>query len=384
MRSYPHFLAGVWMLRICILVISCWLAGSRALAHGDGTTGGELFANKEGTEVNLTLSIRGLISAGIVAPEMMALPDLFDGGDQPVAQLTDLTNLLLVVRADETVLSTTIGPGPMDPEAMQRMVRFHWLLPAGSRSFSIERRDPDTKGGIASWSFFQAREEGMPPAPHYGQAVYGDRVTFALEGAAAAIAAGEDGEAVLETGSLGAGSLLWLGFRHIVPEGADHVLFILALFLPAPRLRPLVAQATAFTLAHSITLGLAMAGVVVVSSRAVEIIIALSILIMALGNLRTEEVKVGRWALVFGFGLVHGLGFAGSFSQLSASPGDLGRTLLFLNVGIELAQLAVLLVLALLICRIREKPWYRTRVAVPVSLGIAAISAWIAAERIMG
>lgn len=373
--------AWLGFLRLCAAAIITLTMSPAARAHGDGTTGGELFADKDGTTVSTTLSIRGLLSAGIVAPEMMALPDLFDAKDQPVPQLVDLTHLLMVVRADETILPTTIEPGPMDPEAMQRMVRFHWTLPPGSRSFSIERRDPDTKGGIASWAFFQAREEGTSPEPHYAQALYGDRVTFALASTSVTSGVEEGAEPVTETGTLGAGSLLGLGFRHIVPEGVDHVLFILALFLPVPRLRPLVAQATAFTLAHSITLGLAMAGVVVAPSRAVEIIIALSILVMALGNLRTKEVKAGRWALVFGFGLVHGLGFAGSFSQLSASPGDLGRTLLFLNLGIEFAQLAVLIVLALLVHLVREKPWYRSRVVVPVSLAVAAFAAWLVAER---
>jgi len=189
---------------------------------------------------------------------------------------------------------------------------------------------------------------------------------------------------VVETRKLGIGKLLWLGFRHIVPEGVDHMLFILALFLPLPRLGPIAAQATAFTLAHSVTLGLAMAGLVLVPSRAVEAVIALSIVVVALGNLRTRKVSASRWIMVFIFGLVHGLGFAGSFAQLKASPGDLGRTLLFLNLGIELAQLTVLVSLTALVYFIRKKEWYRPRVVVPASLVVAAYSAWLVAQRIAG
>jgi hypothetical protein len=368
----------LWLVATVILMLT-----SIAGAHGDGTTGGELLADKDGKTVNTTLSIRGLLSSGIVTSEMLALPDLFDEQDQPLPQLVDMTRLLLLFRVGETALPATIEPGPMDPEALQRMVRFRWSLPAGSRSFSIERRDPDTKGGIASWFFSQTREDGSLTEPRQAMAVYGERVTFALASTTTATGVEEKTEPVTETDTLGVGILLWLGFRHIVPEGVDHMLFIVALFLPLPRFRQLVAQATAFTLAHSITLGLAMAGVVVAPSRAVEIVIALSILVMALGNLRAKEVSAARWALVFGFGLVHGLGFAGSFGHLSASPGDLGRTLLFLNLGIELAQLAVLLALALLAWPIREKPWYRGRAAVPVSLVVAAMSAWILTERII-
>ena len=377
MAAWLGFLRS-WLVASVILMLT-----SSAGAHGDGTTGGDLFADREGTEVSLTLSIRGLLSSGVVSPEMSALPDLFDAEGHAIRQVVENTRLLLILRAGETEISPDIEPGPTDPEALQRMVRFHWSLPPGSRSFSIERRDPDSKGGIASWAFFQARGEGMPPEPHYAQALYGDRVTFALASTAANAGVEKEAEPVTETGSLSVSALLWLGFRHIVPEGFDHVLFIIALFLPVPRFRPLVAQATAFTLAHSITLGLAMAGVVVAPSRAVEIVIALSILVMALGNLRAKKVGAARWALVFGFGLVHGLGFAGSFGHLSASPGDLGRTLLFLHLGIELAQLAVLLALSLLAWPIREKPWYRMRAAVPVSLVVAAMSAWILTERII-
>jgi hypothetical protein len=92
--------------------------------------------------------------------------------------------------------------------------------------------------------------------------------------------------------------LLTLGFGHIVPEGLDHILFVVCLFLLSPKLKPLLIQITAFTLAHSVTLGLAMAGWVLLPSRLVETLIAASIVVMAVENIFVREVKPWRWMLV--------------------------------------------------------------------------------------
>ena len=191
-------------------------------------------------------------------------------------------------------------------------------------------------------------------------------------------------EATVETSGLSAWRLLVLGFSHIVPEGLDHILFVLCLFLLSPRLKPLLIQVTAFTVAHSVTLGLAMAGLVLLSSRLVETLIALSIVVMAVENLVMREVKPWRWSLVFLFGLVHGLGFAGSFSMLRLAEGDFARSLVLLNVGIELGQLAVVAAAALLTCALWRYPWYRARVTVPASVAIALLAAWWTIERGFG
>ena len=104
---------------------------------------------------------------------------------------------------------------------------------------------------------------------------------------------------------------LWLGYTHILPKGLDHILFVLGIFLLSPRLKTMLLQVTAFTIAHSITLGLSMYGIVSLPSRIVEPLIALSIAYVAIENLVTRELKPWRIALVFMFGLLHGLGFAG-------------------------------------------------------------------------
>jgi hypothetical protein len=191
-------------------------------------------------------------------------------------------------------------------------------------------------------------------------------------------------EAVVETSGLSAWRLLVLGFSHIVPEGLDHILFVLCLFLLSPRMKPLLIQVTAFTLAHSVTLGLAMAGVVLLPSRLVETLIALSIVVMAVENCFMREVKPWRWSLVFLFGLVHGLGFAGSFSMLRLADGDFTRSLLLLNIGIELGQLAVVTMAAALTWWCWRRPWYTRGVIIPGSAVIALIATWWTIERAFG
>lgn len=183
---------------------------------------------------------------------------------------------------------------------------------------------------------------------------------------------------------LNVGQLLLLGFSHIVPEGLDHILFVVCLFLLAPKMKPLLIQVTAFTLAHSVTLGLAMAGIVLLPSRLVETLIAASIVVMAIENCFMREAKPWRWALVFLFGLIHGLGFAGSFSALALQPGDFARPLILLNVGIEIGQISVVAACAALTWWAWQKPWYNRVVVYPASILIALLASWWTIERGFG
>lgn len=133
-----------------------------------------------------------------------------------------------------------------------------------------------------------------------------------------------------------------LGFTHILPYGADHVLFILALFFLSRSFGVLLFQMTLFTMAHSLTLGLALYGVIDIPTTAVEIAIALSIAFVAAENLFLDRLSRWRPWLVFGFGLIHGLGFAHSFQEMPMSPADFLPALFSFNMGIEVGQLAVI------------------------------------------
>jgi hypothetical protein len=177
------------------------------------------------------------------------------------------------------------------------------------------------------------------------------------------------------------GQYLTLGFTHILPKGLDHILFVLSLFLLAPRLTPLTWQVTGFTLAHSVTLSLAVFGLVALPPRIVEVAIAVSIAVMALDNLRSSEMAPWRPAVVFGFGLLHGLGFANVLRDLGLPRGQEAAALISFNLGIEGGQLAVLgLAFAGLGWTI-PRPWYRARVAVPASAAIAAVATIWALQR---
>ncbi len=178
---------------------------------------------------------------------------------------------------------------------------------------------------------------------------------------------------------------VWSRPRVLIPDGVDHILFVLGLFFLSPRLRPLLIQITTFTLAHSVTLALSARGVVNMPASIVEPIIAASICFVAVENLCTQKVHAWRPLIVFGFGLVHGLGFAAAFAEAmgEAHPGraPLGPVLLF-NVGVELGQLAVVGLAMLAVARVRGRPWYRARIAIPASVFIAAVGLYWTIERI--
>ncbi len=176
---------------------------------------------------------------------------------------------------------------------------------------------------------------------------------------------------------------LKLGYTHILPNGFDHILFVLGLFLLNPRLKSVISQATAFTVAHSITLGLAMRGIITPISSVVEPIIALSIVFVAIENIYTSQLKPWRVVIVFMFGLMHGLGFASALRELSLPKADFFTSVIMFNIGVELGQITVILAAYLLVGHwFKNKTWYRKRIVVPVSLIIAAIAFYWTIERV--
>ena len=185
-----------------------------------------------------------------------------------------------------------------------------------------------------------------------------------------------------------AGLYVTIGVRHILPGGLDHILFVLALFLSSTRLRALVIQISTFTVAHTATLGLAAAGVITPSADIVEPLIAATIAFVAIENLFLDDMPRWRPLLVFLFGLLHGLGFAGFFGELGLPPGQFWSSLIGFNVGVEIGQLSVIAVAFILAAWLRR--WlqvhervdlYRRAVVVPGSALIGAVGLWWAIER---
>jgi len=176
---------------------------------------------------------------------------------------------------------------------------------------------------------------------------------------------------------------LRLGFRHIVPEGTDHILFVLGLFFLGLTWRKLLSQTTVFTVAHATTLFLSTYGIFSLPSRYVEPAIALSIAWIALENVVRPTLGPGRLAIVFAFGLVHGLGFAGSLRDVPFPKRDFVIALLGFNFGVDFGQLFVIAVAFLLVGAFRNRPWFRRRIAIPCSLAIAATGLFWAVQRIL-
>jgi hypothetical protein len=184
------------------------------------------------------------------------------------------------------------------------------------------------------------------------------------------------------------GRFIVSGFEHIIPKGLDHILFVLGLFFFSLRMGPLLGQVTAFTLAHTITLALASLKIVSIPAEIVEPLIAASIVYVAVENIfgtRNGGGRVGllRIAVVFGFGLLHGLGFASVLSDVGLPEGRFAISLIGFNIGVELGQLAVIAAaFVLLALPFGRKDWYRSAIAVPASVVIAGIGAWWTFERV--
>jgi hypothetical protein len=181
-----------------------------------------------------------------------------------------------------------------------------------------------------------------------------------------------------------AAQYLWLGYTHILPKGLDHILFVLGLFLLSPRWKTLLLQVTAFTIAHSITLALSIYGLVSLPPRIVEPLIALSIAYVAIENLVTRELKPWRLALVFMFGLLHGLGFAGVLQELGLPRGEFLTALITFNLGVEGGQLTVIAAALAVVLPFMKRGWYHQRVVIPASMAIAVIGLYWTVVRVGG
>jgi hypothetical protein len=179
------------------------------------------------------------------------------------------------------------------------------------------------------------------------------------------------------------GRYLTLGVTHILPWGLDHVLFVLGLALLSPRLGPLLAQVTAFTAAHTLTLALSSYGVVRLPPQVVEPLIALSIVYVGVENVVSPKLRASRVALVFAFGLLHGLGFAGVLGEIGLPEGQRVTALLAFNVGVELGQLAVIALAFALVGAWVKAGGDRRSLVRPASILIAAVGLYWFAQRVV-
>ena len=176
-----------------------------------------------------------------------------------------------------------------------------------------------------------------------------------------------------------------LGFQHIIPQGLDHVLFIIGICLINRKLKPIIWQASAFTLAHTIALALSMKGVIAAPPDIIEPIIAGSIIFVAVENLLLQQAKPWRLLLIFAFGLVHGMGFASSLNEIGLPRNTFYTSIIMFNLGVEVCQLLIIcLIYLLLIKPLQHFTWHRKIIVYPLSIAIAIISSYWMIERLAG
>ena len=272
---------------------------------------------------------------------------------------------LLRVGAQSITLSLTEAETETQPdEALPRTTRMvlEGSLPAGAGAVRVAW--PAGDGALV------LRQQGVPE-PYTGFLNGGsESPAIALGGGSAA------------TGWQTFVDYIPVGFDHILPKGLDHILFVLGLFFLSTRLGPLLWQISAFTLAHTVTLALGALGWVNVPGSVVEPLIAASIVYVAVENLFTSGLNPWRPALVFGFGLLHGLGFASVLGEFGLPEGAFIPALVGFNIGVELGQLTVIAIAFVLVGWFARRDWYRPFIAMPASVAIAAVGAYWVVERV--
>lgn len=396
------------------LIFSLWLlAASHAFAHRIDSLSATADFSADGTQMNLELSAEA-IRVLSRTEGLSLLPRFLMGGAATEEVSEEVFGKAAGYFAPRVELWFDGKPSPFPPLEFHRLEvderdavdpaqaaaaenrkhvfivgRWSGPVPAGAKTYQINViGDSVVAVGhkvagqpvgrlIPQFTGMQSRPFGIP------------RATAGPAGvapAAAAVAAAKAAAPGLEPG-------FWYyvqqGFLHILPLGVDHILFVLALFLLSTRLTPLLIQITMFTLAHSLTLALAMLDIIRLPDRPVEVLIAASIAFVAIENLFRDTLSRWRPMVIFGLGLVHGLGFAGAFKELlgGVPHGDWQHffsMLVGFNLGVELGQLAVIALAFLAVGWAWRKPWYRKVVVIPASLVIAGCGLYWAITRAMG
>ncbi len=177
---------------------------------------------------------------------------------------------------------------------------------------------------------------------------------------------------------------LQLGIEHVLPLGYDHVLFIVALFLLNSKLKTAFIQCTLFTIAHSLTLALAIFDFINIPTQVIETAIAFSIALVAIENLFIPTLNILRLSLVFLFGLLHGLGFANALKEIGIPKSQLIGSLFGFNLGVEIAQLLIILICYISIAYFwKKKDWYQEKLINPLNMIIACTALVIGIQRLL-
>jgi hydrogenase/urease accessory protein HupE len=347
------------------LSITLAFLGFAVQAHEIGTTRVAV-SLQSGT----TYDIEIVTDAAALADKLAASTGLSPGGlesllDRAASPFRKRLKVLFDSSEAVPAIACSVAAGP-DSGSSVATIRLTGTIPPDARTFSWSY----------GWTFasYALTIRSGPHAPPATQWLEGGQTSAPFQ-----LAVPERPATQLQT----AWRYLTLGFTHIVPHGLDHVLFVLGIYLLSGRARAVLLQVSAFTIAHSITLGLSLYGVVSVSSKIVEPMIAISIAYVAIENIFLAELKSRRVALVFAFGLLHGMGFAGALKDLGLPRAEFLTALLTFNAGVETGQLAVIGAAFLLFgWQCAGRRWYRSRIVVPASAAIACMAVYWTFERL--
>lgn len=372
MRRGPAVAAG--MLFVFALVV---LGPRAARAHVIGLSTGEYTAKGSSLVAKLSFA-RGEVAA--LAPAIDANRDghltPFEV-DSARALLRDKILARIVVTSGGAACPPAVTEvGLTEQDGL--LLGGRWDCPSAGTPFEIELAVLDD---LARGHRHVAR--AVSGEATHDEVLFGDQRRLVVAPDPASPAAATASASVPEARPASAWSFFVMGIEHIL-TGYDHLVFILGLVLARARLRALVTIVTAFTIAHSITLALAVLDVWTPSPRVIEPAIALSIAYVGIENFFLKDASK-RWRITFPFGLVHGFGFAGALREVALSRSAVPTALFSFNLGVEAGQIAVLAVLLPAVIALRGKAWFEPR-GVRVLSGAVALAGgiWFVARVVSG
>ncbi len=347
------------VLRRLGLGITLVAAAASAWAHGGGSTGyASITVSRSTVRYSLTLPTAVLPSA---------LAETFRLASTGRAASRD--ELLGMIRSQIVLHANGVrcepGPGEVlraSPDVPSFTMQVDFACPSGLRELVVQDNTFDLLGAD---HHTLAKVETPSGVQQFAFAPDTRQARFTIQG----------GEDVVR----GTGSFVLLGIEHIL-TGYDHLLFLLGLLLRGGSWLALAKIITAFTLAHSVTLALAVLDIAVLPDRLVEAVIALSIAFVAAENIFLKPVVSRRWVVSFCFGLVHGFGFSSALRELGLPTHGLALALFGFNLGVELGQGMVVALALPLLALIRRTGWER-RMVWSSSLAILLVGVVLFVER---
>ena len=368
----------------CFLLMSSALLGflssaGLARAHELRPAVAEVSVHEDRIEISLRLAVETLL-AGIDQSQIA------DTDDAPEAEIYDrlrglsdraLAQMVETQFADISGGISVEGAGPLSLMSVEVLAEMDLELPRDT----VVTMSAELSPGTAPVSFGWAAQNGGLVVRH-GEGP--DAYAAFLQGGEVSAPLPRSGAVEESTGAVFLRFVIE-GFEHIIPKGLDHILFVLGLFFFSLAWRPLLAQITAFTLAHTVTLGLATLSIITIPAAQmwlVEALIAISIVYVAVENISCPKLGWWRILVVFVFGLLHGLGFASVLGDLGLAQGQFILSLIAFNIGVAFGQLALIAVAFVLFALpLGRSAMYRPMVVIPGSLTIALVGLWWAFER---